>query len=655
MHAEWWLIGLLLLLTMVSLWRQFRTRSAILWLSATILLLTASAFGWHRHLQKTESTRKDFHVRLPHPARAEYVSSAACRACHPDQYTSWHRSFHRTMTQVANPDTVRGNFNNLSLPYDGDDHRLERRGKEFWVETVDPDWKLVFALKKEAFAKGQAKFPPVEPEHKPKVWKQIDMLTGSHHMQACWMAGEFGNQQFIFPFIYLFEDQRWVPREEAFLKPPDAERMVQVWNGHCIRCHATAGRGLQDPKTSVFQTEVAELGIACEACHGPAYDHAQKNRDPIRRYGLHKRSSGDPTIINPARLDSKRSSEVCGSCHGVRFIRDQDDWMAHGYRFRPGRRLDDDSPVTIRLAKVPQESRLPEVARKNPEVFHGSFWRDGMIRVSGREYNGLLESPCFERGDLSCLSCHSMHKSDPDDQLAAGMDGNQACLQCHDKFRNSVSSHTHHGTQSSGSSCYNCHMPHTTYGLLKAIRSHQISSPSVTSTLASGRPNACNLCHLDKSLGWTATHLRNWYRIPKPKLGEEEENISAAVSWVLRGDAGERALLAWHMGWKPALEISGRDWMPFYLAHLLDDPYAAVRYVAKRSLKRFAGFEKLDYDYLGTPEQRRAIRQQIAPLTKVSFARTNAAVLATSDGAWQSNKISALISRRDDRPIELLE
>jgi hypothetical protein len=27
-----------------------------------------------------------------------YVSSDTCRACHPSQYASWHRSYHRTMT-----------------------------------------------------------------------------------------------------------------------------------------------------------------------------------------------------------------------------------------------------------------------------------------------------------------------------------------------------------------------------------------------------------------------------------------------------------------------------------------------------------------------------------------------------------------------------
>ena len=55
--------------------------------------------------------------------------------------------------------------------------------------------------------------------------------------------------------------------------------------------------------------------------------------------------------------------------------------------------------------------------------------RDGEVRVAGREYNGLAESACFQRGEMSCFSCHQLHPvaDDPaslarwrDDQLAPG-------------------------------------------------------------------------------------------------------------------------------------------------------------------------------------------------------------------------------------------
>ena len=156
----------------------------------------------------------------------------------------------------------------------------------------------------------------------------------------------------------------------------------------------------------------------------------------------------------------------------------------------------------------------------DPQFIRDSFWPDGMIRVSGREYNGLIESPCFKdaRTDsrkMSCFSCHVMHKSEDDTRLDAGVGeqparrrhGRQHCMPAVPQGRTrptSPSKHTRHAPSSTGSSCYNCHMPYTTYGLLKTLRSHQISSPSVATSVSTGRPNACNLCHLDKTLKWTA-------------------------------------------------------------------------------------------------------------------------------------------------------
>jgi hypothetical protein len=54
---------------------------------------------------------------------------------------------------------------------------------------------------------------------------------------------------------------------------------------------------------------------------------------------------------------------------------------------------------------------------------------------------------------------------------------------------------------------YNCHMPHVVYSLLATHRSHRIEAPSVAATATTGKPHACNLCHLDKPLGWTQAQL----------------------------------------------------------------------------------------------------------------------------------------------------
>src|SRR5689334_16782568 len=48
----------------------------------------------------------DFAASLPREGGpAGYVGSKACRPCHEDQFASWHRSYHRTMTQMAAADT----------------------------------------------------------------------------------------------------------------------------------------------------------------------------------------------------------------------------------------------------------------------------------------------------------------------------------------------------------------------------------------------------------------------------------------------------------------------------------------------------------------------------------------------------------------------
>jgi len=534
------------------------------------------------------------------------------------------------MTQLASPEAVRGNFDNVSLELDGAIYRLEKKGDEFWVEMPDPEWRL-----------RQPKNGPVD-SNAPRVRRRITMTTGSHHMQAYWVDNEHGNQQYGFPFTYIFEQKRWVPRRSAFMKDPKDLRFNQVWNVGCIDCHSTAGQPRQKEDMISFDTRVAELGIACEACHGPGAKHVAANSDPLRRYALHFRKQGDATIVNPGRVNSKRSSEICGRCHSAHGYPAEKDWLENGAAFRPGENLE--PAIQVIRHEASSEAR------------RGAFWNDDMIRVSGREYNGLLKTACFQKGEMSCLSCHSMHQSSPTNQLARSMESNAACIQCHPSFEKNLEAHTHHAAGSSGSLCYNCHMPHTTYGLLKALRSHQITSPSVQSSVQTGRPNACNLCHLDKTLGWTAQSLSQWYKIPAKELSPENKEIAASILWALKGDAGQRALIAWHLGWKPAREISNDSWFPAYLSMLLDDPYPVVRYVAGRSLKRLSGYEDFVHDFIAPQDelQQSGVRA-FQMWMKTSKPTPNATLLFDKDGRPESDTVEALLKSRNNRVLELQE
>lgn len=288
-----------------------------------------------------------------------------------------------------------------------------------------------------------------------------------------------------------------------------------------------------------------------------------------------------------------------------------------------------------------------------------------MVRVSGREYNGLIRSPCFKRGTMSCLSCHDLHPdadrigaSWADDQLNSDRDSNDSCLQCHESLQTAeaLTSHSHHAVESSGSRCVNCHMPHTTYGLLKAIRSHEISSPTVLETKAHGRPNACNQCHVDKTLQWTNQRLHDWYGVPLEPLNVAETSYSDRLLAALRGDAGERALAAWALGWQPALEASRNDWVPPVLAQLLNDPYDAVRFLANRSLKAQPGFESFAFDFMGSPEYRLQKAAEVMQQWQATGGRIeNAALLISPGGNLVRAEFQRLLEARDDRVVVLAE
>jgi hypothetical protein len=203
-------------------------------------------------------------------------------------------------------------------------------------------------------------------------------------------------------------------------------------------------------------------------------------------------------------------------------------------------------------------------------------------------------------------------------------------------------------------------MPHTSYGLLKAIRSHTISSPSVQESLAYGRPNACNQCHLDQTLAWTANQLDDWYDIKRPaEIPTEHTTYAAMAVWGLSGDAGQRALSAWSFGWASAQNASRTDWIPPILAQLLADPYEAVRHIARRSLRTLPEFADLPFDYVGTEDDRQAAaldafriwNQRYRPLSSPD----NRTVLLSPDGKLLGSEFSKLNRARNNREVVLAE
>jgi hypothetical protein len=130
------------------------------------------------------------------------------------------------------------------------------------------------------------------------------------------------------------------------------------------------------------------------------------------------------------------------------------------------------------------------------------------------------------------------------------------------------------------------------------------------------------------------------------------------LQWLLSGDAGQRALLAWHMGWQPAQETSGTQWMAPHLAQLLEDPYDAVRYITQRSLRSLPGFDAFPYDFLSDAEDLAAAHQEAvaiwSQLPKVPFSQSES-ILLDEQGNLRHDAIKKLIDSRSDREVRLIE
>ncbi|MFN3199357.1 MAG: hypothetical protein ACE366_13220 [Bradymonadia bacterium] len=659
------------------------------------------------------------------PAPEEvYTSSRACRACHPEAYATWRRTYHRTMTQRASEEAIIPEWTG-TLEDRGRTYRLFKERGGFWVDMP---------------AYGTNGTRPED-----RITRPIVMTTGSHQMQIYWVpapwaeteaseaegeayrrhcgrchvssehqalvaapAWDLDNQGLQaddindiwtmkahrrafgdiseddkalalrhlkrgqlegpltqFPFSWFVREKRWVHEEYTFLQPPEddyrGEPYGEDWSNRCDQCHSVSPRfdeQLDVGSMTVGQAEVAELGIACEACHGPGAAHVARHRDPTERYLEHLGLRGEdekPDIVNPADLSPERSMAVCGQCHAELVY--HGDWsQPETARFRPGDRLELYANVLYYEPKPDQRPDwLANAIRDEPDLLQSAFWKDGTMRIAGRDLNGIAISPCATAGEMSCLSCHAMHgHSDPEDMLAPKMHTDDACTQCHPVVAQNIEGHTHHGADSTGSRCYNCHMPHTTFGLLKAIRAHRIDSPNAGVSAETGRPTACNLCHLDKTLGEVADHLADWYGHPIPPMTDDQRDVAQSALQLLKGNAVQRGIMAWHMAWPPAQAVSDPWWFGPYLAQLVDDPYVAVRFLAIEALQTLPGYADFEADFTGSDDARaeaarEALRRWQAP------AGANAPHVMIQNGRYVREALLRLLSQRDESPISINE
>jgi predicted CXXCH cytochrome family protein len=264
----------------------------------------------------------------------------------------------------------------------------------------------------------------------------------------------------------------WAP-----LYPPD--NFKRPTGPLCDGCHSV--------NYDISIKTVTEWNVGCEKCHGPGSAHVAR---PVR-----------DTILNPARSDYVHANDSCIQCHSQ------------------GRPLTNpiegkyyDWPVGFHVGLNLANFWQLEEHKLGESTF--THFADGTAHKNRMQGNDFVTSLMYARG-VTCFSCHDPHGTDNPGIVREP--GNALCLTCHGPntqngpHTGSIEQHTHHSPGSAGSECISCHMPkvaETIDGVY--VRSHTFRFVWPAQTEELKIPNACNLCHTDKTTEWATAALKGW-------------------------------------------------------------------------------------------------------------------------------------------------
>ena len=372
-------------------------------------------------LKKSELTYKVAQLEGKYKDRtgAAFVGSETCKRCHERRYLEWSTSLHSRMMQDARADEA-ANIGDFEMP-----SNVRTFTKEDVDYTLGSAWKQQY-LKKE----GQ----------------DLTVLPAQYN-------------------VFTGEWKAYFPDEPA----------KRDWFKECAGCHATG----VDPEKKTF----VEMGVACEACHGPGSNHAEA----VPGYEI-------KTIMQAGRMTPFQAAQICGSCH----TRGRDKTGEYAY------------PVAYQDHKGYGNIRLyfNEATPGNNSEY---FWPSGESRYSNQQYLDWKQSEHAKVG-VVCNTCHNVHKSKTT-LVSEGAGGpglldaiisktrlfeDRLCKSCHTtvQYRSAHRIHTF-------GSCIRCHMPRVArIGEAGDAHSHTFRFMFPQATIKMGgmkkQPNACNACHHHK-------------------------------------------------------------------------------------------------------------------------------------------------------------
>jgi len=492
------------------------------------------------------------------PAATAYAGSESCRSCHAEAYANWQKSHHALAERLVATNLDQAAFDPAHVVTHGTQTSVAR-----WSNGAPQIVTQGLSRSNETF--NVARVIGVDP------LRQFLVPAPGGRLQASELCFDPAKMEWF--NVYGAEDRQ--PGEWGHWTGRGMN-----WNNMCAVCHNTRFQKNYDPATDTYRSSFAEMGVGCEACHGPMADHVawQKEFNPeYKTLGVREPSTvkSDPTL---RPLNREQMFAVCAQCHARRGELTPD--------FRPGESFFDHHTLAI-----PDDS----------EIFHA----DGQVREEDYEFNVFLGSKMHDAG-VRCVNCHEPHSA------KVRLPGNYMCLSCHTGGdlapvtnalntllvgpRIDPATHSRHKVGERGDACVDCHMPVTTYMQRHPRHDHGFTIPDPRLTKLFGVPNACNRCHTDKTADWSLAAVEQWYG---PRTNNTVIARTEAISRARRGEAQavpgllKLATESTNAYWRAVALNLLRPWVTesnvqTQLRRATADTNALVRAAAVRSLESLA-------------------------------------------------------------------
>jgi len=564
-------------------------------------------------------TPEDSNIR-----KVDYAGAEACRECHSENYQKWHGHAHRLMNALATPENVKGDFSGAqSINYLGGTGRFYRQNGKYRMALKRGDRTRIYEIERTIGSRFTQYY----------IGKLVE---GSEPTNSpMWTT------QHVLPFGYWIAEKQWIPTVHVFRETntdkenqdPYTEQEIVPYDASCTACHTTLAAGdwilnlAGGRRLSVFSPRPVSFhmyGYLKDARPELIKDRPSEaiKNDEIFEIGQHMGQL-------PAIREAVALGVSCEACHygarkhAERSTRDRSDYLpkffpAGPHVFAQGRDKDEvlgrnPHNLNFTCAKCHTGGR-PEYANGN-HTWNSTEYSDA---VRGFCYNPK-KAAAIGKSFLTCVHCHDPHESIGPKWSRTPAQDDQSCLACHEQFKpaEALTAHTHHAAGSEGSHCMNCHMPKINEGLQDMVRTHRIFNPTEPRMIEANQPNACNLCHLDKPIDWTLSHLRDWYgdehRYDERQIARNYPNRGDAVGlgW-LRSPHGPTRVSA-----AEALAKSDHRWaLPHLLDFLVTEENLVYRQFTQKRLEEKLGFDfdSNGYRFYMMADERRAAIEKLRPI-----------------------------------------